>query len=87
MDKLKTPGEFLKWFRQNISRLNISHEDIKFSQFCGLLIKGQIELGEIDLEENDRFWECLRSNDFRRMPNTEEWKIIKKEGSKGIFLN
>lgn len=89
-EDLKTPGEFLKWYRKNKNYINIPHDASKFSDLCGLIIKGRIELGEItpqDLEETDRFWACLKGKGYRRMPNKKEWKEIEVPICAGHFLN
>lgn len=87
-----TASEFVTWYRKNRNTFSVhAPQDASlFSEFCGLMIRGKIDLGEItqeDLEEKDRFWECLKNNGFRRMPNEEEYEIIEKTKSKGQFLS
>ncbi len=92
LNDIKTPEQFLKYWRKNQHILDLyrPHEDEKFGIFCRLIIQGRIELGEItteDIEETHRFWECLKKNNYRRMPNKEEYKKIIKESSRAMFLN
>ena len=87
-----TPAKFVKWYRKNKDKHNspAPHDAKLYGQFCGLMIRGQIELGEItkeDLRETNRFWEVLRKNNFRKMPSEKDREYIYKKPVVGCFLN